>query len=156
VLLFSLLVLHAQASDGIGKKREALRVLQQAVAIGERRGAIRIFLEQGAPMARLLRELYEHGVSKKYIASLLAAFSTMPTHASPPSSSKAGAFDALTGRELEVLKLIELRYSDREIAQTLVISPFTVRAHVNNIYAKLDSHDRRQVAAKARVLGILK
>ena len=87
---------------------------------------------------------------------VLAAFAAAPSTAASNLDLDAGQYDVLTPREIQVLTLIEQRYSDREIAQTLVISPFTVRAHVNSIYSKLDIHDRRGVAAKARALGLLK
>lgn len=155
LLLLPVLLLHAVASEAQGKKREALEYLHRAVAIGQARRAVRPFLDFGAPMARLLRELRERGVAKGYIGNLLAAFAAAPSTAASNLDLDAGQYDVLTPREIQVLTLIEQRYSDREIAQTLVISPFTVRAHVNSIYSKLDIHDRRGVAAKARALGLL-
>ncbi|MBI4675624.1 MAG: hypothetical protein HY741_28605 [Chloroflexi bacterium] len=157
--LLSVLVMQALAYDGLGKKREALEVMQRAIAIGQPCHAVRAFLDLGAPMARLLRELRERGIAHKYIGSLLAAFaasqSLEPESASQMMNPEAGIYDALTERELQVLKLMAQRYSDREIAQTLHISPFTVHSHVNNIYSKLDVHDRRGVAAKAKALKLL-
>ncbi len=54
-----------------------------------------------------------------------------------------------------VLCLVAEGLSNREIGQRLVISSGTVKAHVSNMYAKLDVRKRTQAVAKARVLGIL-
>lgn len=57
--------------------------------------------------------------------------------------------DALTQRELEVLRLIGKGFSNREIAEALVIAEKTVKTHVSNILAKLSLHDRTQAALYA-------
>jgi LuxR family maltose regulon positive regulatory protein len=53
------------------------------------------------------------------------------------------------------LELLAHRLTDREIAETLVISPFTVRRHVRNISEKMGEHGRRTVVERARTLGLL-
>jgi DNA-binding NarL/FixJ family response regulator len=63
----------------------------------------------------------------------------------PPASGDAG----LTAREMEVLRLIVLGKSSREIAAALVLSPRTVERHVANIYRKTDTHGRAQLAGFA-------
>jgi len=61
----------------------------------------------------------------------------------------------LTRRELEVLALLDQRYSDREIAEKLVISLPTVRSHIDNIGDKLGVHGRRAIVQAARDLRLL-
>jgi DNA-binding NarL/FixJ family response regulator len=65
----------------------------------------------------------------------------------PPSRPKSG-FDSLieplTSREIEVLKLLAGAASNREIAQTLAISPRTVETHLANIYGKLGVRGRTE------------
>jgi LuxR family maltose regulon positive regulatory protein len=63
--------------------------------------------------------------------------------------------DPLTNRELEISNLLVQRLSNKEIAAKLVISPETVKKHLNNIYGKLNVRGRRQAVEKALVLGIL-
>jgi DNA-binding CsgD family transcriptional regulator len=48
----------------------------------------------------------------------------------------------LTSRELEILQLVAAGSSRREIAETLVISPATVKTHMRNIYEKLEVHSQ--------------
>jgi DNA-binding NarL/FixJ family response regulator len=63
--------------------------------------------------------------------------------------------DALTPREREVLALVARHYSNREVADELVLSIRTVERHVANIYAKLSVSSRRQATAYARHHGYL-
>ena len=58
--------------------------------------------------------------------------------------------DVLTPREREVLQLVARRYTNREIAEELVLSVRTVERHVENIYAKLGVSSRRLATAYAR------
>lgn len=71
----------------------------------------------------------------------------------PPEPS-AAALNQLTERELDVLKLLAEGQSNREIAQTLVISTTTVRTHVSSLLTKLDLANRTQLALFATQQGI--
>jgi DNA-binding NarL/FixJ family response regulator len=73
---------------------------------------------------------------------------------SPPLSTQPLA-EPLTNRELDVLELLAQRFRNKEIAEKLVISPETVKKHLNNIYGKLNISSRRQAVEKAQNLGIL-
>jgi LuxR family maltose regulon positive regulatory protein len=63
--------------------------------------------------------------------------------------------EPLTEREFEVLKLLAVRLSNKEIAQMLVISPRTVKKHTTHIYRKLYVHKRREAVVKAIQIGLL-
>jgi ATP/maltotriose-dependent transcriptional regulator MalT len=63
--------------------------------------------------------------------------------------------EPLTNRELEVLELLARRLRNKEIAQSLFLSPQTVKRHTANIYLKLGVHGRREAVEKATSLGIL-
>jgi DNA-binding NarL/FixJ family response regulator len=58
--------------------------------------------------------------------------------------------DSLTARELEVLRLIAAAVSNRQIAETLFISPRTIERHIANIYLKLDVHCKAEATTYAR------
>ena len=64
-------------------------------------------------------------------------------------SAKAGQSHGLSGRELEVLRLVASGRSNREIASTLLISEHTVARHLQNIYAKLGLSSRTAATAFA-------
>ena len=77
----------------------------------------------------------------------LLASSSMPTKATPPEHS-------LSGREVEVLRLVAAGKSNQEIADELVISLNTVNRHVSNIYAKTGASNRAHAAIYARDHGL--
>lgn len=62
----------------------------------------------------------------------------------------------LSGREIEILRLISTGMSNKEIADQLVIAEGTVKNHVSNILSKLGAKDRMQAVLKAKETGILK
>ena len=71
------------------------------------------------------------------------------------SAGEAGAGElGLTGRELEVLRLVTAGHSNREIAAELFISPKTASVHVSNILGKLGVATRGEAAAKAHTLRL--
>lgn len=61
----------------------------------------------------------------------------------------------LTNRELDVLRLLERRFSNTEVADALTISENTVKTHVKNILAKLQAKSRREALARAEQMGLL-
>jgi NarL family two-component system response regulator LiaR len=67
-----------------------------------------------------------------------------------------GPIADLTNREMETLKLIAQGMSNHEIAETLVISEYTVKGHVSNILSKLHLADRTQAAVFAWREGIMR
>jgi LuxR family maltose regulon positive regulatory protein len=108
-------------------------------------------------MAALLREARVRGIAVQYVTKLLAAFDqdTSVARATTSERRNAGDIEALSERELEVLRLIADGASNREIAEALVVSIGTVKKHLNNIFLKLSVHSRTQVIAAARKDNLL-
>ncbi len=63
--------------------------------------------------------------------------------------------EPLSERELEVLRLLATGRTNREIAQDLFVAVGTVKAHVSNVYRKLDAHNRAEALSRARSFGLL-
>jgi LuxR family maltose regulon positive regulatory protein len=111
-------------------------------------------------MAGLLARLEPTGVAPDYTGRILQAFDN-PAPAAPPQRATVSALEGpdlvepLTEREREILAFLALRWSDKEIAQALVISLLTVKKHTRNIYQKLQVSSRREAVAKALRLGLL-
>ena len=160
--LMDILPLQALAYHKQGKFDETLVVLARAVNLGQPGGFIRSFVEAGPELAGHLEKLRRQGVAVDYIGQILAASGTKdegPGTVSPllstvlrPSSSLV---EPLTDRELEVLELLAQRFSNKEIATELVISPLTVKKHTINIYQKLGAKNRRQAVSQAEALGFI-
>jgi LuxR family maltose regulon positive regulatory protein len=150
-------VLEALALSASGRTDDALNALEGAFALAAPQGYVRVFADEGAPMAALLREAKVRGIAERYVTKLLAAYDQV---ASPGSTALhkpmiGGDLEPLSERELEVLRLIADGASNREIAQELVVSVGTVKKHLNNIFLKLDAHSRIQAIVIARKQNLL-
>ncbi len=148
-------VLQALAASLQGKMDEALESLVYALTLGEPEGYVRAFVDEGAAMAALLHEAKARGIAVGYVTKLLAAFDTPAVSASPFKPLTVTEFEALSERELEVLRLVADGASNREVAEALIVSLGTVKKHLNNIFLKLDTHSRTQAVATARQQKLL-
>ena len=113
---------------------------------------MRLFVDLGLPMARLLQEASARDVMAGYVEGLLAAFEQDLASAEPRTRVLP---EPLTARERQVLELLAAGLTNREIGESLVISPGTVKKHAANIYGKLGVHGRTEAAARTRELGLL-
>jgi LuxR family maltose regulon positive regulatory protein len=150
--LIKILPLQSLAFQAQGDLDQASSTLEQALSLAEPEGYVRTFVDEGQPMARLLRRALTRSIAPSYVSKLLAAFG----ESAPAASHAAQALvEPLTERELEVLRLIAAGLSNREIAQELVVAVSTVKSHINHIYGKLDVRSRIQAVAKAQALDLL-
>jgi LuxR family maltose regulon positive regulatory protein len=147
-------LLRGLAFQAQGDTPQAMRAMKHALSLAEPEGYVRIFVEEGRPMAKLLYEAAARGIAPGYAGRLLAAFPE-EADAAAPGRMAAGMVEPLSERELEVLALIAEGLSNREIAGQLVVSLSTVKGHTSNIYGKLAVHSRTQAIGKARMMGIL-
>jgi LuxR family maltose regulon positive regulatory protein len=152
------MILQTLAFHAAGEKDKAVEVLDEALALAEPGGFIRIFVDEGAPMARLLYRALSRGTRPEYLRHVLAAFPVDgPGAGASPMAPGRGApmAEPLSRRELEVLPLIAEGLTNQEIAARLYLSLHTVKAHARNIYAKLGVSSRTLAVARGRALGIL-
>jgi LuxR family transcriptional regulator, maltose regulon positive regulatory protein len=163
-----LLALHALASEHRGATEEALGHLRRSLALAEPEGFVRLFVDEGPPMAamlaRLIRESQDDGsfaaTPDGYAGRLLEHFAT---ETGPYDNSGNGAqrrghgpgLEPLSEREIEVLELVAAGRSNAEIARELYLSVGTVKAHVHHIFGKLLVRNRSQAVARARELQLL-
>ena len=152
--VIEILVLRALAFQGKRDSGQALEILERAVALAQPQGYLRTFLDEGEPVARLLKasRLKVEGHPRQYVDELLIAFSGQKPEG--PGFQAETLIEPLTQRELEVLKLIEAGCSNQEVAARLVISITTVKRHISNIYAKLDVTSRTQAISRAHLLKL--
>jgi LuxR family transcriptional regulator, maltose regulon positive regulatory protein len=145
-----ILVLQALAYQTRGDNPAALASLQRALTLSEPQGYVRIFVEEGRPMASLLRAAAKHGITVGYVRQLLAAVDR--TQETAPSQQ--AMIQPLSERELDVLRLLGSDLDGPEIARKLVVSLNTVRTHTKNIYAKLGVNNRRAAVRRAQELDL--
>ena len=156
--VIEVLILQALTHQAEGATDEAAGVLEKALNLAEPEGFIRIFVDEGPPMASLLRKALHQGIAPKYVSRLLPAFlGDKPAQAEKTreQSDQSAYYEPLSDREVEVLQCIANGLTNREIADRLYLSLNTVKVHARNIYSKLDVSSRTQATARARVLGIL-
>ena len=138
----------------------ALASLERSLALAEPEGYVRMYLNEGAPMARLLCQATSQGIYAEYANKLLAAFEASEVgrmgEIPPPTPPHTQPLtEPLTPRELDVLRLISQGLSNRDIAEKLVIALNTVKRHTSSVYGKLGAKSRTQAVARARELGLL-
>ena len=158
------IVLQSVAHHAQDQKEMAVQLLGEALAKAELGGFIRIFVDLGEPMRSLLLD-FRLWIEKRafagpkpiaYVDKLLAAFAPIE----PQKQSKAGSqnstlVEPLSPRELEILKLIAMGLSNREIGARLFLALDTVKGHNRRIFDKLQVRSRTEATARARELGLL-
>jgi LuxR family maltose regulon positive regulatory protein len=152
IFVLQALVLQAQ-----GEGEQAPAALERALSLAEPEGYVRTFIDEGEPMTALLRQAAARGIAVEYAGKLLSEWAKEATRAEPAGESPAlpAEFEPLTEREMEILRLLAIGLSNREIAEQLFLAVGTVKKYTSNIYGKLSVHSRTQAAAKARELGLL-
>jgi LuxR family maltose regulon positive regulatory protein len=156
--VIEILALQALAHEAQGDIPSAITPLQRALVLAEPEGYVRIFVDEGQPMARLLYEALSLGIAPDYARRLLAAFPVAdPEQAAPLGTQalKSDLIEPLSERELEVLQLIAEGLTNPEIASRLFLALNTVKGHSRNIYGKLNVHSRTQAISRAQALGLL-
>jgi LuxR family maltose regulon positive regulatory protein len=152
------MVLQAVAHQAHRDIEGAVQTLDDALAMAEPGGFVRLFLDEGPPMIRLLAEASTRGIRPNYSGRLLAAFATeaLPHGAAPSAAAPVQSLvDLLSPRELEVLGLIAQGRSNDEISDQLYLALSTVKGHNRVIFDKLGVGRRTEAVARARELGLL-
>ncbi len=150
--ILNLQALAHQARGGIG---EALSLLEKSFRLAEPGNHVRIFLDEGRAMARLIYEAVSRGIETDYAGRLLVAFDKAEIATTPRASHPPEMIEPLSERELEVLLLIAEGLSNRAIADRLSITVSTVKGHASNIYGKLAVTRRTEAIARGRALGLI-
>jgi LuxR family maltose regulon positive regulatory protein len=158
--LIEIRALRALALQAAGDHHGALRLLTEALAQAE--GYVRVFADEGPPMAALLRSLSSarqrgrgSGGWAEHLQAVMRAFRPAREQTDKPALVVPGLIEPLTDRELEVLRLLAAGKPNREIAQELVVTLETVKKHASHIFDKLGVANRTQATARARELGLL-
>ena len=157
--------LRALALASCGQDADAVNALADVLTLACPQGYVRVFADEGPPMAALLTRLIAAqradapGVPLGCLARLQRAFDV--GHAGPgPRSGTApaavpGLVEQLTSRELEVLTMLAAGRSNQAIASQLVVTLDTVKKHVSHVLGKLGAANRTEAVTRARELGLI-
>ncbi|WP_305072121.1 LuxR C-terminal-related transcriptional regulator [Pseudarthrobacter sp. BIM B-2242] len=167
-------ILQALAHDVLDQRSQAVEALGAAFdGSPEPDEYVRLFLDEGPPMMKLLRDAMRdapdaatHDVGAAARAQRLLTLGA-PPHSAPPQTTPAHSavthpgerppsdVDPLSERELQVLRLLDSELSGPEIARALFISHNTLRTHTKHIFTKLGVTSRRAAVSRARDRGLL-
>jgi LuxR family maltose regulon positive regulatory protein len=176
-----ILLLMALAHQQAGSTAGALGYLQRSLELAAPQGCSRVYIDEGAPLVRLLRQAVHRGIHSEFCSLLIDAIQQEqnapqpdagaeqagliePLRPSPPPvrgldraarKGETALVEPLSERELDVLRLLAEGCTNREISERLYISLSTVKGHVSNISSKLLAKNRTEAVARARQLGIL-
>jgi LuxR family transcriptional regulator, maltose regulon positive regulatory protein len=153
------MILQAVAHHAHGEEEKAIQLLGEALALAQPGGFVRLFLDEGAPMAKLLSVATARETIPAYAGMLLRAFAAeKQLHAgalaesAPPLSSLT---KPLSRRELEVLMLLAEGLSNQEIGDRLFVALDTIKGHNRKIFEKLEVKRRTEAINRARELSLL-
>jgi len=148
-----LMDLHMPVLDGVGATRRivaehpssAVLILttfgEDDDALEALRAGARGVLTKDAGREDISRALHQAAAGHMTLAAPLQA-RLLAAAAPPVAPERANLPDGLTAREAEVLGLIAAGFTNREIAERLVVSETTVKTHINHLFAKIQARDR--------------
>ena len=141
----------------IRDRDKAVQLLFDALALAEPGGFIRLFIDEGLPMAHLLYAAAASGMLPVYTGKLLAVFKAEEQKSEDTSSLPPAQplLEPLSQRELEVLHLMAQGLSNQEMSERLFLALDTVKGHNRKIFGKLQVQRRTEAVARARALGLL-
>ncbi|HQI86178.1 MAG TPA: response regulator transcription factor, partial [Anaerolineae bacterium] len=125
--------------------------LTRAVKLAAPQDYVRAFLDEDARVLALLPEVRRTGAA--FVEQVLAAGGTVTDR--PQQKGEQALVEPLSEREVEVLRMLTLGASNKEIASKLFIATGTVKQHLKSIYGKLDVHNRTEATHRAGELGLL-
>ncbi len=168
LILIFVHILQAAALAGLGQKSESEAVITQAIQMAQPENYVLPFVQEGPMVLKLLPDVRH--VAPEFVTTILNAghkryaIYDLPGQSkdvkavvppASPSSTLDTLVEPLTGREIEVLRVIASGQSNKEAAGTLYVTVGTVKKHLSNIFGKLGVNSRTQAIANARDLGLI-
>ena len=154
--VIEILLIQAMSNQTQGEIARAVAIFERALVLAEPEGYVQVFVDEGEAMLSLIRYATANGVTNAHAMRLL--FELRGTHPSASPSAPVASSElaeALTAREVEILRLIATGMRNQEVADHLFISISTVKRHIANAYGKLNVGHRTEAIARANELHLL-
>jgi LuxR family maltose regulon positive regulatory protein len=149
---YGMIVVRILQSLAAQNTDEAMQYLSDALYRGEVENFICSFIDAGQDVMPLLREAAKRGIRREYANRILAEAGDKVRS----TGTDAGyPIEALSEREVEVLRLVTAGMSNREIAAKLFISAGTAKTHIHHLCGKLGVRNRTAAAMRAKELGLV-
>ena len=148
--LVEIRLLQALVHDARGNRADSVSELGAALEAAVPAGYVRLFLDEGAPMAELLKAAERLPSAGDHARRLRHT-----AYRQPAAAPRPPAAEGLSEREVEVLRLLATSLSGPQIAGELFVSVNTLRTHTKHIFTKLDVNTRRAAVSRAAELGLL-
>jgi ATP/maltotriose-dependent transcriptional regulator MalT len=159
-------LLQAEAMMAEGQSRPALRRMTDLIEWAAAGGYVRLFVDEGTAIAKLLAEARPVGTTDdprssqtafvdQVLKSMKWSGAATVSDTAADADGQSGLIEPLSNRELEVLRMLDLGCSNKSISERLFISENTVKVHLRNVNAKLAVGSRTQAVSAARRLGII-
>jgi LuxR family maltose regulon positive regulatory protein len=157
--LIEIAALRALALAAAGDRPAAAQDLAGTLALAAPQGHVRVFADEGPPMAALLAQVAAahrdgHPAARQVPLAYLAAVLRASAPATQPPDVP-GLAEPLTARETQVLHLLAAGAPNQRIADDLVITLDTVKKHVTHVLGKLGATNRTEAVTRARQLGLI-
>ena len=123
------------------------------MTLAQPEGYVRLFADEGPPMATLLKALTQ--AVRRPPATSGGCWRRRRAPSTTTSAVRQALVEPLSDRELDVLRLLGTDLDGPDIARALSVSLNTVRTHTRNIYAKLGVNSRRAAVRQAHELNLL-
>jgi LuxR family maltose regulon positive regulatory protein len=149
--VLDLLVLQFEALDALGETDQALQVLAEAVVLASPEKHLRPFVDEGPRLVPYLQKL----PPSPFCNRLLGIFGEQVEPHLSTSQTQTTLVESLNERECEILRMMAVGRSNREIGDELYLSVNTIRWYASQIYTKLRVKNRSAAVAQARELGLI-
>jgi LuxR family maltose regulon positive regulatory protein len=150
-------LIESAALKGLGQEDQARATLEGAIERAATEGYVQAFVEDAHCLHELLLSLRKskNGPVRLYLPTLLKACHAVIEPSTSRRRVELEHGQELTPRETEILQLIAVGMSNKEIAAAAFVSLSTVKTHINHIFQKLEVGNREQMISSARALEII-
>lgn len=161
--LMQALILKAITYYKQKQEEPSRQAIEEAIRIASKDSFLSIFTNEGKELSQVIGLCQDPAIPDAYLQKLGKAMG-LHSSASQAQTELPGAaalesnvqlLEPLSQRELEVLSLINGGLANKEIAQKLSLAPATVKAHIRNLYGKINAKSRTEALSKARQLGLI-